>query len=105
MTPGRQGGKGKQVVFALVERNGAVRSFHVANVDAKTLPPILVKHASRESHLVTDESTVYPKMGKEFAGHASVNHSAHEHVRMDGFAHTNTIERYFAIVKRTIYGN
>ncbi len=36
------GGAGKEVVFALVERGGKVRSFHVANVSGKTLRPILV---------------------------------------------------------------
>ena len=102
--PGRQGGKGKQPVFALVERDGAVRSFHVANVDAKTLRPILAKHADRKSHLMTDDSAVYPKMGREFAGHSSVNHSAKEYVRLGGFAHTNTVEGFFAILKRGIYG-
>lgn len=95
----------KQAVFALVERQGEVRSFHVANVDSKTLRPIIMKHASRKSYLMTDESMVYPKIGIEFAGHGTVNHSAGEYVRTGGFHHTNTIEGYFAIFKRGIYGN
>ena len=49
----------KAPVFALVERDGGhVRSFHVANVTAKTLRPIIVKHASRQSYLMTDASRV-----------------------------------------------
>jgi transposase-like protein len=32
--PGRQGGAGKEIAFSLVERDGAVRSFHVPKVDA-----------------------------------------------------------------------
>lgn len=95
----------KAAVVALVEREGNVRSFHVANVDAKTLRPAIVKVASRKSYLMTDESKVYPKIGREFAGHGTVNHSADEYVRHGGFMHTNTIESYFAIVKRSIYGN
>lgn len=59
----------KHAVFALVEREGEVRSFHVANVNAKTLRPIIVKYASRKSHLMTDDSAVYPRIGREFAGH------------------------------------
>ncbi len=47
-------------VVSLVERGGEVRSFHVANVTAKTLRPIIVKIASRKSTLMTDESPVYP---------------------------------------------
>ncbi len=93
----------KHAVFTLVERDGEVRSFHVTNVNSKTLRPIIVKTASRKSYLITDESTVYPKIGKEFAGHGTVNHSAKEYVR-GSFWYTNTVESYFALLKRGIYG-
>ena len=94
----------KHPVFALVERDGEVRSFHVTNVNSKTLRPLIVKTASRKSYLMSDESTVYPKIGKEFAGHGTVNHSAKEYVR-GGFWYTNTVESYFALIKRGVYGN
>ena len=55
------GGKGKMPVVALVERKGRARSFHVANVTAKTLRPLLQKHANPKSVLMTDESRVYRK--------------------------------------------
>ena len=93
----------KHAVFTLVERDGEVRSFHVTNVNSKTLRPIIVKTASRKSYLMTDESTVYPKIGKEFAGHGTVNHSAKEYVR-GSFWYTNTVESYFALLKRGVYG-
>lgn len=93
----------KQAVVALVERGGEVASFHVANVNAKTLRPIIVKHASRASFLMTDESTIYPKIGAEFTGHGTVNHSAGEYVRK-AFYHTNTVENFFSIFKRGIIG-
>ena len=94
----------KHAVFSLVERGGEVRSFHVTNVNSKTLRPIIVKTASRKSYLMTDESTVYPKIGREFAGHGTVNHSAKEYVR-GSFWYTNTVESYFALLKRGVYGN
>lgn len=93
----------KQAVVSLVERQGKVRSFHVANVTAKTLRPIIVKHADRASYLMTDESPIYPKAGREFASHGSVNHSADEYVR-GAFWHTNTVENFFSIFKRGIIG-
>ncbi|MBI4183129.1 MAG: IS1595 family transposase [Proteobacteria bacterium] len=93
----------KHAVFALIEREGEVRSFHVANVNATTLRPIIVKTASRKSYLMTDESPVYPKIGDEFAGHGAVNHSADEYVR-GSFWYTNTVESYFALLKRGVYG-
>ena len=53
---------------------------------------------------MTDDSRVYPSIGDEFAGHSSVNHSAEEYVRLGGFAHTNTVESHFALLKRGVYG-
>src|SRR6266702_2277112 len=82
----------KNAVFSLVERGGKVRSFHVANVTATTLRPIMVTVADRKSHLRTDESGVYWSVGEEYKTHLTVNHSAEEYVRGD--AHTNTIEGF-----------
>jgi transposase-like protein len=94
----------RQGVGGGVDRDGRTKSFHVANVTAANLRPILVKHADRKSHLMTDGSPVYPGIGEEFAGHSSVDHSAEEYVRLGGFAHTNTVESHFALLKRGIYG-
>lgn len=99
-----EGGAKKAAVVSLVERYGNARSFHVANVTGATLRPIMVKHASRKSHLMTDESRVYDKIGDEFAGHSTVNHSAEEYARMAGFVTTNSAESFFAILKRGVYG-
>lgn len=94
----------KAAVVSLVERDGEVRSFHVTKVNAKTLRPILVKHASRKSYLMTDESLIYPKVGREYAGHGKVNHKAGEYVR-GTFWYTNTVESYFALLKRGMMGS
>src|SRR3546814_7369537 len=53
---------------------------------------------------MTDESAVYPTVGEEFAGHGTVHHSAEEYVR-GTFYYTNTVESYFAILKRGIMGS
>jgi transposase-like protein len=92
----------KEAVISLVERKGRVASFHVANVNAANLKPILVEQISPKSHLRTDESALYYKIGEGFASHRTVNHSAEEYVRGD--AHTNTVEGYFSILKRGIVG-
>jgi transposase-like protein len=93
----------KAPVFTLVERAGHARSFHVASVTSKRLRPILVKNADRKSHLMTDGAQMYVKPGDEFFRHSAVEHQAGEYVRGD--AHTNTVESFFAILKRGIYGN
>jgi transposase-like protein len=96
------GGAGKQIVHTLVERGGRARSDHVANVSGKTLRPVVMKQVSRKSTLMTDTAGGYFDMGKEFARHEMVNHEAGEYVRGD--AHSNTVESYFATLKRGIVG-
>jgi len=100
--PGQIGGVGKQVVFALVERGGRARSFHVANVTGKTLAPILRTQVRRETALMTDEAGQYRNVGTEFASHEKVNHGKDEYVR--GNVHSNTVEGFFAILKRGVVG-
>jgi transposase-like protein len=92
----------KEPVLALVERGGKVRSYHIPEVTATTLKPIIVDAIAKDSHFRTDESGVYWKIGEEFASHKTVVHSIGEYVRGD--AHTNTVEGYFSIFKRGIYG-
>lgn len=92
----------KEKIVSLVERGGHVRSFHVQSVTAKTLKPILVSQISKDANLMTDEAKVYTHIGKEFASHNVVNHSAGEYVR--GKFHTNTIESCFSRLKRGLTG-
>lgn len=94
----------KMAVVALVEREGAVRSFHVANVTGPTLRGVLVQNVSRDSWLMTDELGGYKKVGREFASHSAVSHSAGEYARAHGFVHSNTAENFFSIFKRGVIG-
>jgi transposase-like protein len=94
----------KHTVLALVDRDGESRSFHVADVSAKTLREKIVKTVSRKSYLATDELASYESIGKEFSGHGTVNHSADEYVRLGGFLHINTAECRFSLMKRAVFG-
>ena len=98
-----RGSGAKQAVFTLVERDGRARSFHVANVNAKTLRPLVVTQVHRSSHLMTDGATFYVKTGAEFASHGAVDHNRGEYVR-EGKTHSNTAENFFSILKRGIIG-
>jgi transposase-like protein len=92
----------KAPVVSLVERGGRVRSFHVPNVRAETLGTVLAAHARRQSTLMTDDAHQYTQIGKGFAKHATVGHTYGEYVRDD--AHTNTVEGFFSILKRGLFG-
>jgi transposase-like protein len=94
----------KHAVFSLVERGGRVRSFHVPEVNGKTLKPILQVHMDRRTYFMTDDSAVYsPIAGDVAQAHGTVNHSAEEYVRAY-FWHTNSAEGYFSILKRGVIG-
>jgi len=99
---GDRGGVAKEAVVTLVERGGEARSFHVANVTARTLGRVIFTNVDRRSHLNADGSPIYPGIGRDFARFSAVNHAAGEYVRDD--AHSNTVESYFAVLKRGVYG-
>jgi hypothetical protein len=71
-------------------------------VSAANLKPILQAHIHGASFVMTDEGAVAMALGREFENTDSVNHSIGEYVRGD--VHTNTMESYFAIMKRGITG-
>ena len=86
----------------LSRRDGEARSHHIANISGKTLRPLVVTHVSRKSTLMTDTAGGYMGVGKEFVRHEMVDHSDGEYVRDD--AHSNTVESYFATLKRGVIG-
>jgi transposase-like protein len=98
----RRGAADKMKIVALVERDGDKRTFHVANVNAVTLGPILKTQVAQTARLHTDEANYYKKIGKHFAAHESVNHSKEEYARGD--VTSNTVESSFALLKRGLTG-
>src|SRR3546814_8682765 len=55
----------KKIVVSLVEREGHVRSFHIANLNAKDIRALIVTNVDRKAHLMTDESRMYKQVGLE----------------------------------------
>lgn len=92
----------KKAVLALVERDGKARSFHVANVTTATLGAAVREHVDTSARLMTDEWKAYRNVGKEMADHQTVAHGYDEYVRGD--VYTNTVEGFFAILKRGVDG-
>jgi transposase-like protein len=96
------GGHHKHKILTLVQRDGQTRSFHLARVHAKTLKPILTAQIAKQTKLYTDGAQFYRGIGSEFASHDWVDHAAGEYAR--GTIHTNTVESFFGILKRGLYG-
>jgi hypothetical protein len=103
---GRKTGRGtnKAAVVALVERDGRARAFPIERVNAATLKGAVRENVDRSAMILTDEWAAYQGLGKEFkGGHFTVNHGQGEYWR--GGAGTNTVEAFFALLKRGVYGS
>lgn len=100
--------KNKMAVVSLVEREGDVRSHVVEHVTGDGITKLLKANVNVGAVLNTDQSAVYVAIGKDFAAHDVVNHSAEEYARDDGDtgrkATTNTVEGFFGNSKRSIDG-
>jgi transposase-like protein len=99
--PRRASGR-KRAIVSLVERGGEVRSFHVPGAYLDAVVDIVKNNIAHETRLHTDESNLYHRVGREFAAHETVTHSAKEYARGD--VTTNSVEGYFAIFKRGMRG-
>jgi hypothetical protein len=67
----------------------------------------VIGNVDTQSRLMTDELRAYRGIGRRFEGHDSVAHGEEEWARTlaDGIkAHTNTVEGFFSLLKRGIYG-
>lgn len=95
------GGSQKEPVVSLVERGGKVRSRHVRDVNSKTLRTILSEELDTASRLMTDRSSPFRAAARGW-DHDAINHTIGEYVRGD--VSTNTVELYFAILKRGVFG-
>ncbi len=93
----------KTPVFAAVERGGRVKARVVTDVTPRNLGKVVAEMIDASARLYTDEAPVYERLGKSFASHRTVNHSAGQYSDGHG-AHTNTIEGFFALLKRGVTG-
>jgi transposase-like protein len=93
--------KGKTPVFGMVN-NEEVYTEVIADTKASTLKPIIEKMVDKGSIVVSDEWSGYNGLSKDFA-HVVVKHKNNEFVTEKGI-HTNSIEGFWSLLKRGIYG-
>jgi transposase-like protein len=91
----------KTIVQGIFDREARkVRAEVVPNVSRETLQNILLKNIRYGSIVYTDNAVGYDKVSYNFV-HDVVNHT-HEYVR--GQVHTNSIENFWSLLKRTLRG-
>jgi transposase-like protein len=105
--PGKRGrgAAGKTPVVAVLERGGRVRSQTMKHVTGANLKAAIRRNVAARSKVHTDEHSGYRGLGPDYSHHA-VKHSADEYVRQEKtrVVTTNSVESFFAILKRGIVG-
>ena len=103
-TKGTQGRstKTKTPVFGMVQRGGKVVALKCDKTDGATLLPIISQFVVEGSTIYTDELTSYSRIDTSKYTHKVVNHGRSEYVKGGDF--TNTIEGFWAMLKRMIEG-
>ena len=97
-----KGPSNKVTVFGAVERGGRVFTRPIRNAARYSLEPVILKYIERGTVVSSDEWRAYKFLLSEGYEHGAVNHSAKEWKR--GIHHTNTIEGFWAMIKRSIRG-
>lgn len=94
------GGAGKVAVMGLLERHGEVRAHVVNSVKAEALQPRIRQHVEYGANLYTDAYVGYKHLEDDYV-HAIINHAERY---VDGQVHTNSIENFWSLLKRTLKG-
>lgn len=97
----KRGQQGKVAVMGIVERGGEVRAKVVPNTKRSALEPEILKNVEVGSQVFTDTKMSYHKL-KDYYYHQWVNHVKDQYV--DGKTHTNTLENFWSLLKRSIKG-
>lgn len=98
----KQGQDDKAIVLGILERDGEVVTRVVPNKRAWNVTAAFLKWVKSGSRVATDEGLAFNELADHGYRHGTVNHSQGEYVR--GEVHTNSIEGFWANVKRGIEG-
>ncbi len=95
-----RGSVGKTAVFGALERKGRVLAKVIESTNRETLHAEVKEKVETGANLFTDEWLSYRGLDSEYI-HEVINHSI-EYVK--GNIHTNGIENFWALLKRTLKG-
>ena len=93
----------KTPVVAMVHRDGPARATTIKRLSTKALLSTIQRHVGPNAQLMTDEWKAYRGLDRVYEGRESVRHGKGEYVR--GTVHTNTVESFFALLKRGVIGS
>lgn len=90
----------RTVVMGFLERGGLVRTEIIADRNRETVQPMVRKHVNAGAALYTDELGGYKGLESEYE-HNVINHAVKY---VDGQIHTNCLENFWSLLKRSLGG-
>lgn len=98
--PGGTGMVGKSIVMGLLERDGEVRTHVVPTSRGATLRPHVHAHVEKGATVYTDALQSYLPLAEDYS-HKIIDHAKSY---VNGSIHTNGLENFWSLLKRTIKG-
>jgi transposase-like protein len=95
-----QGQGNKTVVMGMLERGGRVKAKVMAGRKKDHIDPVMTENVEAGSHIITDEFPTYSFLSTPY-NREIINH-AMEYV--NGHVHTNGIENFWSLLKRSLGG-
>lgn len=101
---GTTGMKGKVPMLGFLQRGGkiVVKTMAPDTAKGENIKPLVRQHVSPDAIIITDGFGAYKDLNLEFKGHNIIGHDKGEYVV--GNWHTNSIEGFWSIMKRGIFG-
>ena len=93
-------GSGKAVVMGMLERGGKVVTKHIETPDKPTLQGHIRANVDKGATISTDALKSYQGLSAEYV-HGVVDHAV---AYVEGNVHTNGLENFWSLLKRTIGG-
>ncbi len=93
--------KAKKTIIGIIERNGNVALKYVSGETTENMIEFVKMHVPQDATIYSDEAPAYKQLKRKY-NHDNVKHALNIYV--EGQVHTNTIENFWSVLKRGIYG-
>lgn len=94
--------KGLTVREQVVVKSSTIVLKHVRSAKREDLHPVIISNVKEFSRVISDEWYAYDGLDKLSYMHATIKHALKQYIVGD--IHTNTIENFWSVLKRGIYG-
>lgn len=91
----------KKTIIGIVEGNGKLALTYVSGETTQNMVEFVKTNAPQDATIYSDEAPAYKQLKKNY-NYDNVKHSLSIYV--EGQVHTNTIENFWSVLKRGLYG-